>query len=44
MSRIIKTLVTHQAAEEDMINQKQKLQHEVKELHSHIQVENIKYH
>ena len=29
-----------QAAEDDMIKQKQKLEHEVQELHSHIQVEN----
>ena len=31
-----------QAAEEDMIKQKQKLQHEVQDLHSHIQVGNTK--
>merc|ERR1719500_2247904 len=30
-------LATAQAAEEDLIKQKQKLEHEVRELHSHIQ-------
>ena len=30
----------NQAAEEDVMKQKQNLQHEVQELHSHIQVDN----